>query len=1421
MSNCAIKIKTLDFLKGEGVLSSDRKIIKADVFDSYNKSLTELAFSKYNVGDGKSTLLFSIELANRKFRAIPNDKLFDLLEIEVENMGKIDIRAGRKGVIDLIQDKETNFFPSLSVIDISDYSDSPSTLPTINTNNYLFPDEISPDKNKTFEAIDILRNIRKNVIGLSSITSDLLTKKADLLLQKTKAKVKIIKTGGLKNTDTLMQYNRETNTIEIDLEALNMASPEAGTVAFLHEVFHSISVNFYNEGVGIDADIFRSVVNDAFATYKRSDDDIYQFSNPLEFIAEAFSSPTFQAELRSRDSGRGKSIWNELVSAIRRIFGLGSRLTKSDKVVNEIMQLATNYDATSSDFPAIYETKKEKGDIKDFKTDLDTLEKKFIFTMDKVDQSIEINMQRLTQMAKRQKDEVIQASLEGRVATLKALRDNIEISRETNKALAITAFVNNMKNAMLYIESALQKMDYKDTQKVMQTVSNYNDYLMTFSVIEDIQKVLSEAQHDSVQDLFTTKELQELRESLSTAKGRFDTQMGDLLVLKKKAMTFRLNDIKYFPKVLTAHKEKLEKEWISIGKPGNKNDYINDKLVGRDSGKISDDVSAAVTDFMENAIFDIYKPDISFSAAVGVSAPLIQILHNMLVDIDNERLPIEREYDVKATKVFAALRKEKGTSNVRKLYENILEKDKNGKWRLKGEWNSNFLIEVRDKIRKIHADNKEKLSELTETAKQANRTFGTNSVEYSEAKFDATKLTKEIKSKIDIIRSANLIMEKDGRVVSPKVKWKNSFSGLSKAEKDALDLFKETVDKGDEITYGRNSLKQYNYGVFFYELPSIIKSTAERVYQGQLKGALRDKFDYITRERADDTEYTVKKIDLGSNTLKELRVHYRNYNDNFKNEDQSLDLSSIFRLEFKNINMYDIRKTKETELNFLLAIAKDKNFYEKDGSFLIKNKRNDKLNISKNTNNNIHTMMNNMMDMRFYDIMVKNRTKFGKIDANKAVNWMNAGTSFIALSLNIASGTANVVNANAQMFLETIFKGDKFTASNIAKANRIYATDLAHSLKDIINPINTSYTNQIAELFNVRGLFNLSESNFLQATLVKKGLDMKSLQVFQDSGEHWIQAILTMSVLDNIKVMNAKHKYIDKNGKEVSEKQAASILDMLKPDPITGVVELNEKVIYTNHSTLTKWNEGGKAMVDTLIRKKMDDTIGNYTQTQQADVFRHYLGKLGMLYRKYLIPMGQARLRGWESVSVSKKDLREDQRTYSYALQQYEEGTYITLIRYLITSLFKTKTGLLAGVNWKQLSTYEKHNMKRAVVEVFMTTVILPITINLLAAMAEGMDGDDDNEIFFLMYQLRRAQTELSAYWHPKEMFKMLKSPIPSARLIEAGISIFTDVFSPGELDAKGNNVLYKDIQKLNPWRQITKDYQRIYNYQRSSWGSN
>jgi hypothetical protein len=533
---------------------------------------------------------------------------------------------------------------------------------------------------------------------------------------------------------------------------------------------------------------------------------------------------------------------------------------------------------------------------------------------------------------------------------------------------------------------------------------------------------------------------------------------------------------------------------------------------------------------------------------------------------------------------------------------------------------------------------------------------------------------------------------------------------------------------------------------------------------------------------------------------------------------------TIMRLDYQSSNAYKIRKDAEPILKMLTDLAGSKQYYEMSGTRKIKDSSTGKFKLKDGSNSNTFKFAKNMLESKFYDQLHKNNVKIGTIDANKAVGFLNSATAFMTMSLNIASGTANVINANAQLFLESFIKGKYIKAKSISKANALYSENSIDTMKDFTNPISKSFVNQINELFDINGLFFLTEANFLKSDIVKKGISWQSLQVFQNTGEHYVQSVITMAVLDGVKVMDENHNLLDKNGKIVdNEKDAASILDMLKKDD-NGLVSLDSKVVYTTHSNLVKWNEGGKTQVDLLIDKKLKDSIGNYKKLDQPDLMRHWYGKLFLLFRKYFVSMGQARLRGIEYAFIPEGTLTPDQKRFSYALQEYEEGTYVTLIRYLTTLVKQKKLNLLL-TDWKNLSDSQIVNLKRSVTEIVLTAGILPILATMLAQAA---DDDDDNEyLYFLAYQLKRLDTELSAYRNISENLKMLRSPIPSTRLLENTLGVLSQLITPWTLSDvyevgpnKGDNKFFTRVKRNIPAvKEFNRQYETLFNFQSRSFG--
>ena len=129
---------------------------------------------------------------------------------------------------------------------------------------------------------------------------------------------------------------------------------------------------------------------------------------------------------------------------------------------------------------------------------------------------------------------------------------------------------------------------------------------------------------------------------------------------------------------------------------------------------------------------------------------------------------------------------------------------------------------------------------------------------------------------------------------------------------------------------------------------------------------------------------------------------------------------NIYRLEYKNTNTYKIRRNVEMELNMLLDIVKNKPFYDRSGTRYNVKRTTNKINIKPDgENTNVYKMMRNMLESKYYDILKKGDVKVNNVDANKIVSFINGVSAFFSLTFNVASGVANVLNAKAQIFLES------------------------------------------------------------------------------------------------------------------------------------------------------------------------------------------------------------------------------------------------------------------------------------------------------------------------------------------------------------------------------------------------------------------
>lgn len=641
----------------------------------------------------------------------------------------------------------------------------------------------------------------------------------------------------------------------------------------------------------------------------------------------------------------------------------------------------------------------------------------------------------------------------------------------------------------------------------------------------------------------------------------------------------------------------------------------------------------------------------------------------------------------------------------------------------------------------------------------------------------------------------------------------------------------EIQDDTDYFTYKKQSKKVKIKGKVYYELPSITKSDLERVLEGDIKGTIKDKWTDLTTIKADDVEFRYK-TDNDHNLIYNVPVRYR---AKIEAKDQSLDLFTIYRLEYLNGVNFKVKTKAEKDLTTILDIAKSKDYYREEGGAkkFVKSLygKNNDIELIPGEKSVTYKRLESLLEKNIYDISHKYAGKLGAVDINKAISFANSATAAIGLNLNRYAATANVLNAKAQMFLESISKGT-FNKTNLLKAEALYTKELGNTMKDLGQPVEKSFINQMNRMFDTFGFDRNSMNDFVKQGLLKSYVNPGSLQFMHKTGEHWVQSVLTAAVLDSVKVMNSNNRFIDKKGNEVSEDKAASLLDMLYIDPKDGILKIDDKVVYTTKSLTSKINEGGKEKINLLIKKKIFDCFGNYDSNTQPEAKRHAWGKLLLMFRGFFTEMLTKRYKAFGTSLKSKDEIDSNPdkyKHYNYALQEYDEGTYTSLVRFLkhgVIPMLKQMKFSIASQEWDKLTDLEKANIKHSTAEITATLVILPLVGMLLGSMLGGND-DDDEIIYFWMYQTRRLTTELAQFRNPSENIKMTRSPIPSMRLIENGIDAIGKTLNfwswdeelesgPNKGDLKIGRAYKKMIPVLN---QIDKQSKDLYDYQKATFG--
>ena len=684
----------------------------------------------------------------------------------------------------------------------------------------------------------------------------------------------------------------------------------------------------------------------------------------------------------------------------------------------------------------------------------------------------------------------------------------------------------------------------------------------------------------------------------------------------------------------------------------------------------------------------------------------------------------------------------------------------------KGNLSGNYISEInqalfKEKVRKMF--------------KSLNEKYGKNPVGE-----DAEKYKKERQAWFD----ANMEIVNGKKVPKMSIYGNKQYQRLNAAQKEYYDTvmnIKSQLDSylPEKYTTLTNAVKIRKGLLERVKSSNGVRSGAKQIWE-----SIKDEFI----RRTDDVDFgdraTVK--DFEGNEVQTLPIYFTKLKEGESANDLSTDIVSTLTAYAAMANDFDEMNKVIDVLELGRDLLRERQVIQTQGGkplvekFKVVGRKVESKLTKEGEATRFVQRLNDFFEMQVYGRYMADEGTFGKtnIDKGKVANFVNRVTSMNNLALNVLSGISNLATGKVMMRIES-FAGEFFNEKNTITADRIYGQSLPAYLAEIGNRVKTSKLALWDELFNVMQEYeqDVREVNFDRKTWFSRMFGTSTLFFMNNAGEHWMQNRTSLALADAYK-MKAR------NGKIVSLWDAMEVVPIDKNNKKAGAkLQLKQGYTKADGSAFTQDDIIKFSRRSAAINQRMH---GIYNKADRSAVQRLAIGRMGMMFRKWIKPSLNRRFKS---------------ATYNYDLDAWTEGYYRTSGRFLLQlarDLRETQFNLAA--RWNELTPTEKANIRRALTE----------TGHFLAVMAiiGLIEWSDDKDRPWLVrmaeYQARRLYTELGAMIPGKPMIseglKIIKSPAAGVNTIENMLDL-TKLLNPwnymDELQSggyEGHSTAYKSF---------------------------
>lgn len=729
-----------------------------------------------------------------------------------------------------------------------------------------------------------------------------------------------------------------------------------------------------------------------------------------------------------------------------------------------------------------------------------------------------------------------------------------------------------------------------------------------------------------------------------------------------------------------------------------------------------------VEELLEEADKDISFFERWLDSAADSTDDLLKII-DQAVKKSKEKARLETIKDIKELQSIGIQMEQAGIHNTDWLYEKDAQGKKTGFYISELNWG-------------MYKRAKQEMNKNLETK------YGTNPNE-------ADLIKKQKEEKEWYKNNKELV---NGELVPKMSIYRNQdFANMSEAQREFYNKFMDIKKRLD-------SYLPENY-TSLYNAVKIRKDLLERVINSEdVKSGTSQVWESVKDaflRRTDDTDISDKAtiIDFEDREVQSLPIYYTKMKEGESPDDLSTDIVSTLSAYAAMANDYKEMNEIIHILEVGRDIARERDIVQTQGGKSLSEsyksldrKINHKL-VKKGDKNHIVGRINDYFSMQVYGRYMDDEGTIlkTKIDKAKAANAINKITSLNSLALNILSGISNIATGDVMMKIEVAAK-EFFSASDVFTADKIYGKELPTVLSELGKRVKTGKLSLWNELMNTMQEFEVESKNlnFDRKTWFSRMFETSSLFFLNNAGEHWMQTRTSLALANRYKMKSPE-------GKVVSLWEAMEVVYRDVNNKQLGA-SLQIKEGYTKEDG-TKFTQDDIIALSRKIAAINQRMHGVYNKLDRSAVQKLALGRMAMMFRKWIRP------------AINR---RFGEATYNYDLQAWTEGYYMTTWRFfknIVKELRETQFSLASS--WNNLSTQEKANIRRALMEVgnFLAVTLLLVLIDW---------PKDKEKTWFTStaeYQLRRLKTEVGVLIPGIPMFregqKIIQSPAAGIKTAE------------------------------------------------------